>query len=85
MGRCRQARKPPDESIFFGKNITELDLEPVHHGFQFVQGQMKFAAFEPVQGGVGNSGLLGELGIRQFPPLFSQVFGQLSIKASSHP
>ena len=52
---------------------------------QFAEGEVMFAAFKPVQRGVGDAGFLTELGIRQLSPRFSQELCQLNIHAFSHP
>jgi len=72
-------------SVFVRENVAQFDLELVHHGFELAEGEVMFAPFKPMQRCVGDAGFLAKLGIRQFTPRFSQVFGQLDIQALSHP
>lgn len=72
-------------SKLVGKDVAQLDLELVHHGFELVEGDVVFALLDAEEGHVGNPGLFGELGIGHFTPGFAEVFGNLSIQALSHP
>jgi hypothetical protein len=51
-------------SEFFGENVTEPDFELCHHCFEFVESQVMFTSFKPVQCSVGDAGFLAELSIR---------------------
>jgi hypothetical protein len=72
-------------SEFVRENVTELDFELVHQGFELVEREVMFAPFKPVQRCVGKAGFLAELGIRKLSPCLSQVFCQLDIQVLSHP
>ena len=67
------------------EDVAEFDLQLVHQGFELVDRYVSFAKFKPLKHAVRDACFLGELGIGHFTACFSQVFGQLSIKAFSHP
>jgi hypothetical protein len=72
-------------SEFVWKDVRELDFELSQHRIELVQGEVVLAFFDSKQRHVGNAGLLGKLGIRQFAPGFTQEQCQLTIQAFSHP
>lgn len=72
-------------SIFVRKNIADLDLQLVQHGFELVEGEVMLALFDAIKGHRCQSSFLGELGIRKLTPGFAQVFRELTVEAFSHP
>ena len=71
-------------SALVRKHVRNPQFELPQHRIQLVHSEMMLALFNPVQRHVGNTGLFGELGIREISPLFTQEGGQLTIEALSH-
>lgn len=71
-------------SILFWENILELDVKFFNHAFQLAQGQMMFAAFEPMKGGMREANLLGEFCVGKTAPFFLQKRCQLPFQMSPH-
>ena len=66
------------------ENVLQADFELVQNRFQFVQGQMMLAPFNPVQGRMRYADPFAELKVRHLPSRLSQEFRQLSIEVAPH-
>ena len=72
------------ESKLLRKNILEPDAKLLDHRLQLVQGEMVFAALDPVEGGVGDADLLREFGVRKPASFFLQKRCELFFQMPPH-
>ena len=80
--RCTTEKFKDSELV--REHVRNPQFKLPQHRIQLVHSEMMFAFFNPVQRHVGNTGLFGELGIREISPLFTQEGGQLTVEALSH-
>jgi hypothetical protein len=73
-----------DGSKLVRENVVETDLEFFQDRLQFVQRQVVFSPFDPVQGRMRNTHPFAEVEVRPIAPRFTQVLGQLSIEVPPH-
>jgi hypothetical protein len=70
--------------VFLWKNVLQPDFKLVEDGFQFVQGQMMFTAFDSEKRLMGQANSFGELGIRKPASLPFQKSGQFPVEIAMH-